>query len=258
MAVFSEQAAPRETCIASGSANLSLMSQTTTLMSESWGLQGYLFRCLFPSSSTVPGTNAWHRWGGGDLQPNNQDSQACPIQLAGPRSSGIHRILSVLPWACTTSGMWLLKGHTWLRSKERFWDVRFRTRVASLRESCSRTFVFALNSYLPAYSDAGELGGLCRKPGASLHGFLFSPASLPAPSRGSPTHHHLGRRCPLPRCTPLPKWNIILLLFLSGLPLRFFLSFRGCGPPCLACSVSGNLLPFFLLLLPPFDSFFFF
>lgn len=176
--VFSEQAAPRETCICLRQRKpLFDVPAPTTLMSESWGLQGYLFPCLFPSSSTVPGRNAWHRWGGGDLQPNNQDSQECPIQLASPHSSGIRRILSALPWACTTSGMWLLKGHTRLRSKERFWDVRFRTRVASLRESCSHAFVFALNSYLPVYSDTSELGGSRRKPGASLHVFLFSPAS---------------------------------------------------------------------------------
>lgn len=135
--VFSEQTAPRETCICLRQRKpLFDVPAPTTLMSESWGLQGYLFPCLFPSSSTVPGRNAWHRWGGGDLQPNNQDSQECPIQLASPHSSGIRRILSALPWACTTSGMWLLKGHTRLRSKERFWDVRFRTKFKGVLLPC--------------------------------------------------------------------------------------------------------------------------
>lgn len=145
--------------------------------------------------------------------------------------------LTVLPW-CVLCHLRCVKAqgpHTVKRKEQSrvlgAFDVRFRTKVASLRESCSPVFVFIPKSPLPASSDwtgldnpEGNLDLLFRFPSFPLllqdcgHSITVS-----ACSRDSPTRHQVGWGCPLPRCTALPKWSIISLLFLSGLSMRFSL-----------------------------------
>lgn len=128
------------------------------------------------------------------------------------------------------------------RSKERYWGMvlsmsDLEPAVASLRDSCFLIFVFTLNSHLPAYydwwTDLGNPRGTwfpssqCR-PKQSAFSFLLLLLDLSLSLclfcllEGLPSTWPIGVGCPLPQCTPLPKWSIIIPLFLNGLPREVF------------------------------------
>lgn len=124
-----------------------------------WSLEGSkisFFHCLIPSSSLLLGTNAWHihmRRGSPSTQQPELFPEAPPPGWPAP----VPLVSTCFSQSCPGPSS-RIKGHTQLRSKERYWGLvllmsDLEPAVASLTETCFLIFVFTLNSHFPAHYD---------------------------------------------------------------------------------------------------------
>lgn len=137
-----------QTCLASGGPASSLM--------EPWGQQDFFFSLPYPSSSLLLGTNAQHihmRRGSPSTQQPELFPEAPPPGWPAP----VPLVSTCFSQSCPGPSSHI-KGHTQLRSKERYWGLvllmsDLEPAVASLTETCFLIFVFTLNSHFPAHYD---------------------------------------------------------------------------------------------------------